>query len=149
MKIYRMVLTEHGASLKAPGVSGRWNSGGKFVLYCSQSRSLSCLENIVHRTTEGLFRNFFILVVEVPDTLVVETMAMKSLPDGWQMPFNYQPCQRLGDEWVTSNRSCLVKVPSAIIHQEFNYLINVKHPDFRNIRIADTEEFTFDPRLRL
>ena len=149
MKIYRMVLARYEDYLRAPGVAGRWNSSGKMVLYASQSRSLSCLENIVHRSTEGLLRNFFILVIEVADTIHIETLEVERMHAGWHLPYNYQPCQLIGDEWINSNRSCLLKVPSAIIHQEFNFLININHPNFESIRITEKEKFLFDPRLKL
>jgi RES domain-containing protein len=147
MKIYRMVLEGYQDNLRAPGAPGRWNSTGKMVIYASESRSLSCLENIVHRSTEGLIRNFFILVLEIPDRIQTETLKSDQLPDNWNFPYNYQLCQRIGDEWIISNQSCLLKVPSAIIHQEFNYMINVKHPDFTSILIREKEKFLFDPRI--
>ena len=144
-----MVLEGYQDNLSAPGVPGRWNSTGKMVIYASESRSLSCLENIVHRSTEGLIRNFFILVLEIPDRIQTKTLKSDLLPDNWNFPYNYQPCQRIGDEWIISNQSCLLKVPSAIIHQEFNFLININHPDFESIRITEEEKFLFDPRLKL
>jgi Uncharacterized conserved protein len=147
MKIYRLVLAGYENDLKTPGIPGRWNSSGRLVIYASESRSLSCLENIVHRTTEGLIRNFFILVLEVPDRVRVETIKSDQLPENWSFPFNYQPCQRIGDDWITGNSSCLLKVPSAIIPQEFNFVINVEHPDFKSIHIRDKERFLFDPRI--
>jgi len=147
MNLYRMVFAEHGSSLQAPGIAGRWNSLGKLVLYASGSRSLSCLENIVHRSTEGLLRNFFILVIEVPDPIKIETLSMERLPVHWHLPFNYKPCQMISDEWIARQETCLLKVPSAIIQEEFNFIINVKHQDFQQIRIIKKEKFLFDPRI--
>ena len=147
MKIYRMVLTEHGASLKAPGVAGRWNSVGKFVVYASESRSLSCLENIVHRSTESLMRNYIILVIEIPQNVIIEPLNERLLPENWNLPYNYKSCQVVGDAWITGNKSCILKVPSAIINKEYNFLLNINHPDFLKIRIRNKENFLFDPRV--
>jgi len=142
-----MVGAEYGQRLIAPGVAGRWNSAGKFALYAAESRSLTCLENLVHRSTESLMDNFVLLVIEIVSSIQVEQLNPEDLPAKWFLPDNYFPCQSIGDEWIKSKRSCLLKVPSAIIQQEFNFLINVEHEDFQHVKILQREKFLFDPRV--
>ena len=88
------------------------------------------------------------MVIEVPDTLSIVEVPIKSLPDDWFDFWQYDSCQRIGGEWLESGRSAVLKVPSAIIPNEWNYLINPAHPDFRQISLLRTEPFLFDPRIK-
>lgn len=128
-------------------MAARWNRGGQKVIYTAESRSLACLENVVHRSKSGLGGIFKTLVIEIPDDLKIETTDVKTLPEGWNKPGNYLGCQEIGSVWFTSGSSVLLKVPSAMIPQESNYIINTLHPDFQKIRLLDAEEFNFDSRI--
>jgi RES domain-containing protein len=147
MNIYRITLAEYATALVAPGSQGRWNSYGNKVIYTAATRSLACLENLVHRDGEGLKELFKVIVIAVPDIVSVTSLLIDELPADWTL-YKKQPYTRhIGDSWLQSFESCILKVPSAIIQHEHNYLINPAHPEFKHIRIAATEDFMFDSRL--
>jgi RES domain-containing protein len=70
------------------------------------------------------------------------------LPADWQLVTSYPQCQEIGSAWYQLRRSAVLKVPSAIITSEANYLINTSHPDFEHITLLSTEDFIFDPRIK-
>ncbi|KAB7729326.1 RES domain-containing protein [Rudanella paleaurantiibacter] len=148
MDVYRIAKARYADTLMASGAPARWNLRGQFVLYTASSRSLACLENIVHRSAEGLLDDFRTMVIYVPDAISVEQIALEQLPSDWFLPEQYSLCQALGSAWIRSMRSAVLRVPSAIIPQEWNYLLNPAHPDFSTIQLTSTEPFWFDGRLK-
>ena len=148
MKVFRITLKKWSKKLQASGLPGRWNSKGKFVIYTSNSRALASLENLAHRSGEGLNRLFSTMVIEIPSKIRIEEITATKLPLNWYKYENYLACQAIGDDWLENGKFCVLKVPSAIIKNEFNYLINPNHPDFIRIEILTTEIFEFDPRLK-
>jgi RES domain-containing protein len=88
------------------------------------------------------------MVIDVPDALRIETVAPETLPPNWFDFQQYSTCQQIGGEWLRSNRSAVLRVPSAIIPNEWNYLFNPAHPDFSSVRLVRTEPFAFDPRIK-
>ena len=145
---YRITLTKWSKQLKASGYPGRWNSKGVFVIYTSNSRALASLENLVHRTGEGLNNLFASIQIEVPDQLKIKKITQKQLSAYWFKYENYAECQKIGDEWIDEGKYPILQVPSAIVRMEQNYLINPNHEDFKKIKIKTTEKFEFDPRLK-
>ena len=79
MNVYRITQIQFSNSLTASGLAARWNYGGSFVIYTAESRSLACLENLVHRSGEGRNDLFKIMVIEIPDKLSVEKIELASL----------------------------------------------------------------------
>ena len=148
MIVYRIVTDEFSGSLKASGRPARWNSGGSKMIYSAGSVSLACLENVVHRSGEGLDTLFKILVIEIPDELACEEIRLSDLPENWMDFTNVHITRRMGDNWLKSMTVAVLQVPSAIIPQESNYLINPAHKDFNNIRMVKTEDFNFDKRIK-
>jgi len=132
----------------ASGNAGRWNLRGQFVIYAAGSRALACLENVVHRSGEGLNSLFKVMVLDVPDALAVEELALAELPPGWQPTSAYARCQPLGADWYRRQQAAVLRVPSSIIAHEHNYVLNTRHPDFAKIRIVGWEDFAFDPRIK-
>lgn len=125
---------------------GRWNGAGKFVLYAAHSRSLASLENVVHRSSEGLDADFRVMVIYIPDTLKIKVVNLEELPANWKS--DYPHCQKLGNTWIAEMGSAVLRVPSSIVPQEHCYLLNVAHPDFQQIKLTDTENFSFDSRIK-
>jgi RES domain-containing protein len=78
---------------------------------------------------------------------MIERLERSRLPDGWRTYPAPSDLQRIGDEWVWSQRSALLEVPSVIVVRESNYLLNPAHPDFSSVVIGEPEPFTFDVRL--
>jgi RES domain-containing protein len=147
MIAFRICSAKYASRLQASGAEARWNRKGQKVIYASGSRSLACLENIVHRSDHGIHGLFKILILDVPDELKRETVELNKLPQGWTRYDNYKICREMGSSWYLANKTSLLIVPSALIPQEFNFVINTTHPDFGRIRLVGTEDFYFDPRV--
>jgi len=148
MEVFRICLEKYSSSLAASGNEARWNSKGRYVIYTAQSRSLACLENLVHRKGLGLSVPFSVITIKIPDNTKVEIVELSSLPKDWNLLKNYHFCQKIGESWSANKTSLLLKVPSSIINEESNFLINPLHPEFASIKIISTKIFTFDERLR-
>ena len=110
--------------------------------------ALACLENVVHRSGEGLSQLFKVMVIEVPDDIFMEKIVGEDLPKNWHTFDSYNICQKIGDDWLERSSSAVLQVPSSIIPQEFNFLINPAHEDFKRVSILRVEDFVFDPRLK-
>ncbi|MBC6989990.1 RES family NAD+ phosphorylase [Hymenobacter sp. BT491] len=148
MQIYRICLAKYADDLFASGRRARWNTQDKFVIYAAASRALACLENVVHRSGEGLNGQFRVLVIDVPDDVAIEEITPDQLPAGWEKASRYAVCQPLGDAWYEHRSSAVLRVPSSIVPQESNFILNTRHPDFKRIRILAQEEFSFDARIK-
>lgn len=147
MEVYRITHIKWSEHLIASGKGGRWNSAGRNVIYAASSRALTCLENVVHRSGEGLNCLFKVIVINIPDNLKREKVDPKSLSEEWYKFEKYHECRLIGDEWYRKNESAILEVPSAIIPNEKNYLINTDHSDFKMVHIVSRENFKFDPRI--
>jgi RES domain-containing protein len=112
VEIYRICLAKYAGELVASGNPGRWNLRGQFVIYAAGSRALACLENVVHRSGEGLNSLFNVLRIEVPDDLAVEELTLAQLPPGWQPTSAYARCQPLGADWYRRQATAVLRVPS-------------------------------------
>lgn len=146
---WRLVKSKHAATafsgLGARLAGGRWNEAGTAVVYVSGNLSLAVLELFVHlseksRTTLQLVT----IPVEIPDHLIA---GPPSLPPGWRAEPPPVATQTLGTQWARSMGSCVLRVPSAIIPIEPNYVLNPAHPDFAEITTGPPEPFSLDPRL--
>jgi RES domain-containing protein len=147
MIVYRITLAIHADKLVASGNPARWNSKDVKVIYTSSSRSLACLENIVHRNSRGLNAQYRTILIDIPNNLIIEQISRKSLLPGWHEFQNISATQKIGDEWVAKNKSAILQVPSVIIPEEFNYVLNPAHKDFAKIKYLRNEAFDFDGRL--
>ncbi len=150
MELYRITLAKWAYKLYASGRAARWNSNGINIIYTASSRSLACLENLVHHNAPELLDTFNVMVIYVPDNASCEIVSINSLPGGWHKPgpAAYDICRRFGDAWYKQNSSLLLKVPSCIVRNEFNILINTNHPEFHKAILIDNEPFFFDPRIK-
>lgn len=147
MLVFRITTAKWAGKLSGSGHPARWNSKGNFVIYTASSRALACLENLVHRSGEGIHQNFRITEIDIPDDCTQKSVEINELPDNWHKTDSYIHCQRIGDRWVEENEFLLLQVPSSIIREEANILINPSHPEFSNISVRNITPFQFDERL--
>ena len=148
---WRIVKEKHAKSaFSGEGArifEGRWNSAGVRMVYCSEHLSLAALEILVHTQPVTLSDKFRIFRVSW-DEAIMSAIDLRKLPKGW----NAQPpgliSKNIGDEWVHSDRSAVLVVPSVIVPLEKTFLLNPKHRDFGKIKIKDAGGFHLDPRLR-
>ncbi len=125
---------------------GRWNPPGACVVYCAESRSLAAMEILANvRATKLLREHEWVVIAAVLPQDTIERPAR--IPENWQANPQPHETQAFGARWVESARSVALRVPSVVVHGEFNYLLNPAHPDFARVRLLKPEPFRFDPRL--
>ncbi len=126
---------------------GRWTPKGFPAVYTAQTESLAALEQFVQLGDEGQRIRFVCFKVEIPDGLVIKEIDLASLPDNWRDTPAPDSLKAYGFEWLTKAQSVLLKVPSALISSECNFILNPLHPDFKKIKISAPEKFCYDPRM--
>jgi RES domain-containing protein len=126
---------------------GRWNSPGSRVVYVSRNLSMAVLEKLVHledpRLAIGGFVKFSIRFGEIP----IARIPLDSLPQDWPSRIEGRATQEVGDRWLAENKTAILALPSVILPEEENYLLNPAHSDFKRIVISRPAPFRFDPRL--
>jgi RES domain-containing protein len=136
-----------GAGAKATG--GRWNEAGIAIVYASATRALACLETVVHLDAGGLPLNRYLVEITVPDDVWAGAQAETpgTLPVGWDAEPPGRASIQFGTGWVRSGSSALLVVPSVIVHEEFNVLVNPAHADSARIAAVKLRRWLYDPRL--
>ncbi|MGV3588455.1 MAG: RES family NAD+ phosphorylase [Adhaeribacter sp.] len=148
MELYRIVFERFSDQLYAPGFSGRWNYDGQFVIYSGSSRSLASMENMVHKMGQGILgAKFVVMILEVPDDLPIITITPQELPNGWKLESSYAQTQPIGSAWYKAGETLLLKVPSAVVPAEYNFVLNARHPDFTKVILKSKEPFVYDYRF--
>jgi RES domain-containing protein len=148
MELYRIVYEKFAHRLFAPGFSGRWNREGQFVVYTASNRSLASLENMVHKMGQGVLgASFVMMVLELPDKLPITTIGRAELPQDWKLESSYSLTQPIGSAWYEAGETLLLKVPSAVVPEEYNVVLNARHPDFAKVHIRERELFRYDHRF--
>jgi RES domain-containing protein len=126
---------------------GRWNSRGVHVAYAASSRSLAELEILVHIDRTRAPNDYVFVEADVPNN-AIETVKIEGLPADWRTMPPPPDLRVIGDAWVRAQRSLALRVPSAVIPEEFNLLVNPAHPRFPELRIIGrSEPVVFDARL--
>ena len=133
--------------LGALRASGRWHHAGKPVVYLAESPSSSLLEVLVHLEVdeEELPDTYQLITVEVPDGVGVSEVAGASLPEYWEAQL--EPTREIGDLWLQQSRSLLLRVPSAITPETYNWLFNPRHADASKGKIVKVDRHPYDRRL--
>jgi RES domain-containing protein len=148
MLVYRIALAKYPAALVASGRAARWNPNDVKMIYTASSRSLACLENAVHRSQAGLSQLFNVLIIDIPDSLPIKSIGIGELAEDWAAFSNMSITQRMGENWIREKQSAVLSVPSSIIGEEMNYLLNPAHDDFKLIRVVKVQPFVFDNRIK-
>lgn len=125
---------------------GRWNSPGIAMVYTAGSVSLATLELLVHLDNTSLLPSFPICPVDFDDSLV-ELLDLATLPPDWSQSPPPSSLKTIGDDWISRASSIVLRVPSAVIENENNYLVNPAHPDFRKLVMGTMEALKLDPGL--
>ena len=148
MIVYRLSHAKYAGSLSSSGAANRWNRAFQFVIYCSENISLCALELLAHTSGIRPVGEFKIMEIEIsgkPGTKEIDTSL---LPENWHLLQSYGHTQMIGSDWYEAKLSLCMKIPSAIIQSEFNYIINTKHPDFiKKVNLVETRDFFWDSRF--
>lgn len=148
MEVFKICREKYSHSLNASGASNRWNKKDEFVIYTGSSRSLSTLEMVAHRSYINISSQYKLLIILITDESLIKGIDINDLPENWKSIEAYVKLQEIGSKWYHSNESLVLRVPSSIIPQEYNYIINAKHPMFANhIILQDVDDFVWDNRL--
>ena len=127
----------------------RWNSLNTRIVYTADSRALATLEVSVHLDlSEDLPLDRFYVEIEIPDNIAIQEVNSNDLPPEWNSKPPTLITQTIGDDFVYYNDTAVLKVPSAVVPEEFNYLINPNHEDASKIKIISTKKMIFDSRLK-
>lgn len=125
---------------------GRWNRPSVPMVYCASSVALACLETVVHLNASGLPLRRYLIEVQIP-AAVWAAAETATPPARWNARPDSPSAADYGSRWARSLRSAVLRVPSVIIPQEFNYLLNPAHPDAAQITAVDHGRFVYDARL--
>jgi len=148
MIIYRLATEKYKDDLSGTGskiFGGRWNSKGTAAVYSTENISLAVLEILVRVDKNIIPPSYHLIRLEIPDQLTVTTIQLNKLKKDWKDDLDYT--QWMGTEFIRSQKSILLKIPSAIVEEEHNYIINPSHPDFKKVKIKASAKFRFDDRL--
>ena len=148
--VWRLTRPNYAPGLDGEGArlaGGRWNSPGRAVVYCSATLALAVLESFVHLPPE--LRS----TTRLPGMTAVKLQLPEStqITDIGEEPearlFDAAACRALGDQWLVAGATLVLSVPSAVVPEERNFLINPLHPQAARIRVLAQDRFRFDPRM--
>lgn len=148
MFLYRISNARYADDLSGNGArlyGGRWNSEGRAIVYLASSRSLAILESLAHLSPTNIPVDYVILTIDVPDDFF--EIDIKLLPNNWSEYPEPNILKEIGNSFLQKNEFLLLKVPSAIVPQEFNYLMNPMHQKAGKVKIVSKAPFSFDERL--
>lgn len=152
MQVFRLARYARRYDLSGYGAflyGGRWNLRGTSVLYTAEARSLAIMEVLVHLTSEELPADMYLLTLDVPDTSSRTELSVADMPTDWRRTGMSQPTALLGHAWLESGATLALRVPSVVVPQEHNLLLNPAHPEFAQVKLAaEPELFYFDERLK-
>lgn len=126
---------------------GRWNSRGRSCIYLAGSESLAMLEIMVHLNDYSLLSHYSLLQLHLPKKHLL-TLAIDTLPSDWRDEPAPASTATIGDNWLASNSSLALVVPSVVVPREQNYLLNPAHTRFHDV-ISSATIIDFIPDKRL
>ncbi|GAC1427521.1 MAG: RES family NAD+ phosphorylase [Flavisolibacter sp.] len=149
MIVFRIGRTKWANDLTGEGsklLGGKWNRIGVPCIYASESRALALLEYTVNIGVDDIPRALSITTIQIPDEQIAQ-FPFSALPGNWKEYPSPGSTQDFGSTEI--NKTSAVRLPSAIIAEENNYLINTLHPLIRKIKIIDVANFAYDVRIKL
>jgi RES domain-containing protein len=150
MIIYRITKNDHAALDGTGGLygPGRWHRKGHLIIYASEYASLAAWEKIVHVASFGNLQNDLLLVkLEIPDRIEIQTVPQNILVKGWdRFPYSSETVN-FGTSFLRKKEYLALKVPTVIIPDEFNVILNPLHPDIIACKVISIIPFIFDTRV--
>lgn len=149
MVIYNIRKSKYTNQLEASGIANRWNKEEEFVIYAGWSIALSVLELLAHRSSIKIGEGYRLLSIRLDigseDLMEIH---IQNLPKDWKLIKSYPILQQIGSDWYNNQKSLVLKVPSALVPWEHNYMINTRHPLFKEmVSLLSVEDFDWDDRL--
>ena len=150
MKVYRIGWTKHADDLSGEGsklFGGRWNHKGIPCIYTSESRALALLEYSVNVNIDEIPRALSCVTIEIPNRSI-KLISENKLPGNWKNFPAPSDKKDLGSKLLSSLKAAVIKIPSSIIKEEFNYLLNPLHQHNKNFKVVDIKDFIYDVRIK-
>ena len=149
MKLFRIASRQFpifdGTGARIHGA--RWNSPGRRVIYACGNLSCARIEILAHSGRHAPPTNHAFVEIDVPDELRFETAEERSLPPGWDSVPDRHLARPIGDRWLASAASVVLRVPSVASPADYNFLINQEHANFSRIEASAAREIAWDERL--
>ena len=149
MLVYRLGKTAWAENLDGEGArlfGGRWNNVGTACIYTSETRALAMLEYSVNINIDDIPRALSFTEIEIPDD--IQIFSLKELPGDW----NHNPApgstKDFGDKNLKLLKHAVLRFPSSVIKDEFNYVLNPQHPGAKKFRVRGVRDFSYDVRVK-
>ncbi|MSQ53439.1 MAG: RES domain-containing protein [Betaproteobacteria bacterium] len=126
---------------------GRWNEKGTPVVYTSNSIALACLESLVHLGSASLPLNRYLVRIDVQDAVWNSRQALPGVPPGWDAIPPSRISVQIGESWLRSRSTALLEVPSVVVPEDTNVLINPLHGDWKTFHATKLRQWTYDARF--
>lgn len=149
MRLWRISQRKYALDRLCAGSAlygGRWNPVGFPALYCGASIAICALEKFVH-VGQAPLPPLVLVAIDLPDHITVFSPDMSELPSGWDELPTSTTAQTLGREWLERAKDLAMRVPSAILPEESNVIVNPHHPEFEHVRMTVVRPFSFDQRM--
>jgi RES domain-containing protein len=147
--VWRIARRPHALDRVGTGArlaGGRWNRPGTGVIYTGATIAIAALERFVH--LGGVVPPDLVLVrVDLPGACSAERPALSELPGDWDRVPPGPGSMDFGTAWAEARRSLVLYMPSIVLREEENAVINPAHPEFRDVRMTIAREFSYDPRM--
>lgn len=149
MELYRLTHEKHTDLSGKGGLygSGRWHNQGAPLLYATSSRALAALERFIHEDASRMPR-LRMLTLWMPDNVSITRYTDSQLPKGWDQIPDSEVSRNLGSNWLQQCKTAALQVPSAIIADEYNLIINTMHKEAQGLKLVKESDFYYDPRLQ-
>jgi RES domain-containing protein len=150
MIVFRLSSGKYQSDLSGKGAElsgGRWNSKGLGMLYTSQSRALAFAEIAMHIPFGIVPKDYQLISIFIPDTLQVLELSITGMPLDWRSNPHSGSTQKIGDQFIAEGKYAILRVPSAVVPGDYNYLVNSKHSGASQLEIRTIEPFEFDSRF--
>jgi RES domain-containing protein len=150
MIVYRLSQSRYAADLSGRGAElagGRWNSKGTPMIYAAESRALCVAELAMHLPLGLVPQDYSFVSFTIPDNIPVLQLSKKQLPTNWNEYPHPNETQEIGDRFIRENKFLVMRVPSVVVYEEYNYLINPRHSLMQKVQVSDLSPFKFNDRL--
>ncbi len=149
MEIYRLSHADYADLSGVGGLygAGRWHNKGALACYAASSRSLAALERLVHEAIDEM-PPLTMMTIWVPDTAKILRYTEDDLAKGWDSLPDSGVAREASEAFFSEGKHLLMQVPSAVVRDEFNYVINPKHAQFSKVKIVEQREYYYDARLQ-
>jgi RES domain-containing protein len=149
MRLWRITQRKYALDRLCAGSAlygGRWNPVGLPALYCGASIAICALEKFVH-VGQAPLPPLVLVAVELPDQSDIFSPTTNELPPGWEELPTSTSAQTLGRQWLERGEPLAMRVPSAVLPEESNVIVNPRHPDFERVQLTVIRPFSFDQRM--